>query len=187
MTCQRVITLFLQTLAFYYVDDVKIHTSEHLKDLGSHFLKTAFGPSVWIQIHINIDFTKFGATAFIISFFCDSGFVLIWYTSLPRTILLSQLRGSYCFYVCIIVTRHSQSSTIAPFQGIQDSLGFSIPSRGLWIPGAEFSLSVDSGFHALVGFWSTWALVWIPKPWIPDTTSKIFPDFGFYKQEFPRF
>ena len=69
MTCQRVITLFLQTLAFYYVDDVKIHTSEHMKDLGSHFLKTAFGPSVWIQIHINIDFTKFGATTFIISFF----------------------------------------------------------------------------------------------------------------------
>ena len=28
----------------------------------------AFGPSVWIQIHINIGFTKFGATAFIISF-----------------------------------------------------------------------------------------------------------------------
>ena len=26
------------------------------------------GHSVWIQIHINIDFTKFGATAFIISF-----------------------------------------------------------------------------------------------------------------------
>ena len=40
-----------------------------MKDLGSHFLKTAFGPSVWIQIHINIDFTKFGATTFIISFF----------------------------------------------------------------------------------------------------------------------
>ena len=37
----------------------------------------------------------------------------------------------------------------------------------------------------LVGFRSTWALFWIPKPWIPDTTSKIFPDFGFYKQEFP--
>ena len=86
----------LQTLAFYYVNDVKIHTSEHLKDLGSHFSKTAFGLSVWIQIHINIDFTKFGATAFIVSVLrlrC----VLIWYTSLPRTILLSQLRGSYCF------------------------------------------------------------------------------------------
>ena len=33
-----VITLFLQTLAFYHVNDVKIHTSEQqLKDLGSHF------------------------------------------------------------------------------------------------------------------------------------------------------
>ena len=33
-----VITLFLQTLAFYHVSDVKIHTSEQqLKDLGSHF------------------------------------------------------------------------------------------------------------------------------------------------------
>ena len=32
------------------------------------FKKTAFEPSVWIQNHINIDFTKFGATAFIISF-----------------------------------------------------------------------------------------------------------------------
>ena len=33
-----VITLFLQTPAFYHVDDVKIRTSEQqLKDLGSHF------------------------------------------------------------------------------------------------------------------------------------------------------
>ena len=31
---------------FYYVNDVKIHTSEHLKDLGLHFFKMAFGPSV---------------------------------------------------------------------------------------------------------------------------------------------
>ena len=32
-----VITLILQTLAFYHVNDVKIHTSEQqLKDLGSH-------------------------------------------------------------------------------------------------------------------------------------------------------
>ena len=60
-----VITLFLQTLAFYHVNDVKIHTSEQLKDLGSHFEKSAFGPSVWIQIHIDIDFL--GAIASIIS------------------------------------------------------------------------------------------------------------------------
>ena len=64
-----VITLFLQRPAFYHVNDVKIHTSEQqLKDLGSHFEKSAFGPSVWIQIHIDIDFSKLGATAFIISF-----------------------------------------------------------------------------------------------------------------------
>ena len=32
------ITLFLQMLTFYHVNDVKIHISEqHLKDLGSHF------------------------------------------------------------------------------------------------------------------------------------------------------
>ena len=32
------ITLFLQMLTFYHVNDVKIHTSEQqLKDLGSHF------------------------------------------------------------------------------------------------------------------------------------------------------
>ena len=61
-----VITLFLQTLAFYHVNDVKIHTSEQqLKDLGAHFEKSAFGPSVWIQIHVDIDFTKLGDTAFI--------------------------------------------------------------------------------------------------------------------------
>ena len=48
------ITLLLQTLAFYYVNDEKIHTSEHMKDLGSHFLETALGPSVWIQNVQNI-------------------------------------------------------------------------------------------------------------------------------------
>ena len=38
-----VITLFLQTLAFYHVNGVKIHTSEQqLKDLGSHVKKSAF-------------------------------------------------------------------------------------------------------------------------------------------------
>ena len=50
-------------LTFYHVSDVKIHTSEqHLKDLGSHFEKSAFGPSMWIQILINIDFTKLGVS-----------------------------------------------------------------------------------------------------------------------------
>ena len=41
-----VITLFLQTLAFYHVNDVKIHTSEQqLKDLGSvkHVFRSSLG------------------------------------------------------------------------------------------------------------------------------------------------
>ena len=69
-----------------------------------------------------------------------------------------------------IVIRRSQSSTIAPCQGIQDSLGF-------WIP-------VELGFQ--ISFLSQILTVfWIPKPWIPDSISKIFPDSGFYKQNFP--
>ena len=50
-----------------------------------------------------------------------------------------------------IVIRRSQSSTIAPCQRIQDSLGFSIPFHGFWIPGAGFqSFPVELGssrFH----------------------------------------
>ena len=84
-----VITLFLQTLAFYHVNDVKIHTFEQqLKDLGAHFEKSAFGPSVWIQIHVDIDFTKLGANAFIILFLrlrCGAHLII----SLLRTMLLS--------------------------------------------------------------------------------------------------
>ena len=57
------------TYILYHVNDVKIHTSEQqLMDLRSQFSKSAFRSSVWIQIHIDIDFTKLGATAFIISF-----------------------------------------------------------------------------------------------------------------------
>ena len=67
----------LQTLAFYYVNDVKIDTSEHLKDLGSHFLKTAFGLSVWIQIHINIDFPKFGANFLILTAISLLGWIAV--------------------------------------------------------------------------------------------------------------
>ena len=57
-----------------------------------------------------------------------------------------------------------QSWILDPIPWIVDS--------GCWIP-IFFQWNVDSGFHALVGFWSTWALFWIPKSWIPDTTSKI--------------
>ena len=131
-SCQRVITLFLQTLAFYYVNDVKIHTSENLKDLGSYFLKKRpLNPPCGSKI-ILISILPNLAPPRLSFRFCDSGAMLILHNGQPPTTLLSQLRGSYCLYVCIIVTRRSQSSTIAP------CLGFWIPFRGLWIPGAGF-------------------------------------------------
>ena len=46
-----------------------------------------------------------------------------------------------------IVTRRSQSSTIAQRYRIQDSLGFWIPFHLFWIPGAGFqSFPVELGF-----------------------------------------
>ena len=54
---------------------------------------------------------------------------------------------------------------------IHDSLQFWIPYHGFRIP--------STGFQLLVGFRN-------PNSRIPDSTSKIFPDFGFHKQRFPR-
>ena len=69
-------------------------------------------------------------------------------------------------------------------KGIQDSLEFRIPGTGL-------QFLSDPGFWTpivyLVGFRIPWAVFRIPKPRIPDSISKIFPDFGFQKQKFPGF
>ena len=45
----------------------------------------------------------------------------------------------------------------------------------------SFQWNLDSGFQSLVGCF------WIPNPRISDSASKIFPDSGIHKQEFPRF
>ena len=58
----------------------------------------------------------------------------------------------------------------ASCKGIQDSLGFWIPCRGFRIP--------VTGFQSLVGFRILWAVFWIPKPRIPDSTSKNCTDSG---------
>ena len=45
----------------------------------------------------------------------------------------------------------------------------------------DFSLcqwKLDSGFPSLVGFRILWAVFWVPKPRIPDSTSKNFTDSG---------
>ena len=104
-----------------------------------------------------------------------------------------------------IVIRRSQSSTIAPSQRIQDSLGFWIPFHGFWIPGAVFkSFSVELGlqipflsgvlelysgfqspgsripYHNFPGFWILQAKIFqIPEtgyPYMGRSTSQIFSD-----------
>ena len=44
--------------------------------------------------------------------------------------------------------------------------------------------NLDSGFQSLVGFRIPCIVFRILKPRIPDSTCKIFPDFGFRKQKF---
>ena len=43
---------------------------------------------------------------------------------------------------------------------------------------------LDSGLQSLVGFWIPWSVFRIPKPRIPDSKSKIFPDSGSHKWKF---
>ena len=53
-----------------------------------------------------------------------------------------------------------------------------------WIPDAGYWISVfvcgtwDSAFQSLVRFPIRWAVFWLPKPRIPESTNKNFPDFG---------
>ena len=67
---------------------------------------------------------------------------------------------------------------------IQDRLGFWISRCGFQIPGTGFkslSVGMDSDFQTLRG---SQAVFRIPKPKIPDSMSKSFPDSWFYKKNF---
>ena len=59
---------------------------------------------------------------------------------------------------------------------MQDSLGF-------WIPRLEFRIP-GTRFQSLVGLRIDWQVFPIPKPTIPDSTSKIVLDAGT-NQKFP--
>ena len=67
-----------------------------------------------------------------------------------------------------------------PCKEIQESLGFWISRRGFLISGTGFRIlcpwNLDSGYQLSGGFQ-------IPKPTIPDSTSKNFADSGFRKQK----
>ena len=76
-----------------------------------------------------------------------------------------------------------------PCKGIQDSLGFWVSRCGFRIQVLDPSLcqwNLDSGFPSLSGIPDSLSRIPIPKPripesigkfsWIPDSTSKNFPD-----------
>ena len=75
---------------------------------------------------------------------------------------------------------------VAPYKGIQDSLGFWIPRRVFRILGTGFQyLSVKLGFWILIIRAIPDSLSGIPdsQPRIPDSTFKFFPDSGFHKRK----
>ena len=59
-----------------------------------------------------------------------------------------------------------------------------IPDSIYWIPDL-FQWNLDSGFELLVGFRIPTPVFRIPRPRIPDSTSKNFQDSGFQMQNFP--
>ena len=61
-----------------------------------------------------------------------------------------------------------------------------IPDSIYWIPDL-FQWNLDSGFELLVGFRIPTPVFRIPRPRIPDSTSKNFQDSGFQMQKFPGF
>ena len=79
----------------------------------------------------------------------------------------------------------------APYKGIQDSIEFWIPRRGLFrTPGSPIFVRVelDSEFQSLVGFWFSLAIFWIPTPGFrPNFTRKIFLDSEFNKRKLSGF
>ena len=74
-----------------------------------------------------------------------------------------------------------EAKRIAPCNGIEDSLvsGFHVVDSGFQV--------LDFRFQSLVGFRIPGAVFRIPKPRIPNSTSKNFMDSGYHKQVFPGF
>ena len=74
-----------------------------------------------------------------------------------------------------------EAKRIAPCKGIEDSLvsGFHVVDSGFQV--------LDFRFQSLVGFRIPGVVFRIPKPRIPNSTSKNFMDSGYHKQVFPGF
>ena len=78
----------------------------------------------------------------------------------------------------------------APCKGsktLLDSRFHAVDSGFQLLDSRSFQWNFDSGFGLLVGFRIPTPVFRIPRPRIPDSTSKNFQDSGFQIQKFPRF
>ena len=91
-------------------------------------------------------------------------------------------------FVCKTIFRKLMTS-FASCKRIHDSLGFRIPHRGFWIPGAGFEIlsqwKLQSGFKSLEGFPDF--LSCTPDSKAPDCRfhNSNFPDSKFHSRNFP--
>ena len=150
---------------------------------------------MWIQIHINIDFTKFGATAFIISFLR-----LRWGAHLIHQLTADNLvepTERVLLLLCVhysnspfsvqyyrpILRNTRQSWILDPIPWIVDSGCWIFSERGFWIPCLSGILeylssildskALDSGYHEqnFPGFW-------IPQARISQILESGYPYMG---------
>ena len=70
-----------------------------------------------------------------------------------------------------------QSPYVRKYKGILDSGLHAVDSRFQVLDSSFCQWNLNSGFQSFVGFRILWAVFRIPEPRIPDSTSKIFPDF----------
>ena len=54
-----------------------------------------------------------------------------------------------------------------------------------WTGGIFLQIDMLRSIELLAWFRNPWAVFWIPKPTIPDSTRKFFPDSGLHKQNLP--
>ena len=96
-------------------------------------------------------------------------------------------RWVICCWAIKLWANVTSARTVLPHwcKVIQGSLGLWIPNWRHWILDSS-SVELGSRFQSLAGLWIPWAEFWIPKPTIPDCTSKNFLDFRFHKKNFPR-